>query len=168
MIGFAIRIDVVLNKYLKNEISVETENHFKSVFGTITATFYTLLVISMIVSYYYLNKSLKDFKIMSLDRLKNTINTQYAVLTIGFFLRAALLDGFGFYTFASLFARVETQQVVWCVFDMLALVPILVIHNYNFKIPEKNLNELRSESKNSVNDSKNYEVLEKDLRTSPK
>jgi len=62
------------------------------VFGTTTASFYTMLVIAMIVCYYVLNKTLKKFTHNSLERLRNLIGRLFCVLLIGYILRSLVLD----------------------------------------------------------------------------
>lgn len=67
------------------------------IFGVTTASFYTILAIAMLTSYFYLIVTLNQFTHRSMHQYRKMINLLFATLVVSYVIRSAFLDCQGQY-----------------------------------------------------------------------
>lgn len=92
MVLFTYGIEKVLFIYVTTENS-KPWTEYMVIFGVTTAAFYTILAITMLISYFYLIHTLSNFTHRSMQNLKKLINSLFATLVISYLVRSAILDG---------------------------------------------------------------------------
>jgi hypothetical protein len=110
-------------------------DRYLQILGIVSGVFYTVLTVGLIGSYIGLNRSLKrKFKSEQIRELSMSINLMFLLLVTSFTLRTIFLffEGHYYLFVEQMFWRNELQQILWPCFDLMALCPILFMHQKNF------------------------------------
>ena len=120
---------------------------YMSRLGWVSGFLYTILTISLVLSYFYLQKAFKaTFEVEVVAKLSKTVNRLFLILVVCYTLRTIFLFGQGdYYRYVKKkFWRLELEIILWAIFDLMALGPVLMMHQKNFK--EDSVNNLSDDS----------------------
>jgi hypothetical protein len=108
------------------------------IFGWISGTFYSLLMVGLVFNYILFNRALtkvlgESYQVSEVSREALIL---FAVMVTSYILRTLFLYGQGNYRtiIGSWNIRIELQLVLWPIFDFLAIGPVLLMHHKNFAI----------------------------------
>ena len=115
----------------------ESWESFMNFFGWVTATYFCVLTLVLIVSFVILLRSMNKFTHATVSTLKKSITYLFGLLVLSYTLRSAILLGEGHYGFVQVWSRQELQLFLWPILDFTTLIPILLMHYQNFSLKKK-------------------------------
>ena len=107
----------------------ENWKDFMDFFGSLTATYFCVLTLVLIVSFVILIRAMNKFAHATMSTLKKSISYLFGLLVLSYTLRSVILLGEGHYGFVQAFARQELQLFFWPTLDLMTLIPILLMHH---------------------------------------
>lgn len=99
----------------------------------------------MTTCYVLLRRTVKKTIIVAEEarKIMKSIRLMFGFFVLSYALRTIVLmiQGQTYKIIKSKFARQELELVLWSLFDLLSLLPVLIIHNKNFSLKKVSLNE---------------------------
>lgn len=113
--------------------------------GNVGTVYYVLLTLSLTSCYFFLRRTVKKTIIIVEEarKIMKSIRLMFGFFVLSYALRTIVLiiQGQTYKIVKSKFARQELEIILWSLFDLLSILPVLIIHNKNFSLKKVSLNE---------------------------